>query len=123
MKRDMDLIRKLLLYFEQKTDMELEYNTKIPGYDETTINYHLVLLAQAELIDYECARSPDNSSRLTIVKAVGLTWQGQEFLDTARNETIWKKTKSKISEVSGGLSLELLKSLLLFQAKQKLGID
>jgi len=53
---------------------------------------------------------------------VNLTWQGHEFLDAARNEIIWNKAKSKVLEVSGGWSLELLKTYLLFEAKQRLGI-
>jgi hypothetical protein len=51
-----------------------------------------------------------------------LTWQGHEFLDASRDESFWNKAKGKLAGVTGGIGFELLKAVLLSQAKQQLGI-
>ena len=45
--------------------------------------------------------------------AISLTWQGHEFLDAARNDTIWRKAKKKVLETTGGLAFDVLKAALL----------
>jgi hypothetical protein len=52
-----------------------------------------------------------------------LTWQGHEFLDAARNDTIWRKATGKLVAVTGGTSLEVLKELLIAGAKQAVGLE
>lgn len=120
MKRDMDLVRKILLELEEKEDpVQPLQDLEIPGYSPAQISHHIELMAQADLItahDFSTMNSyewcPTN-----------LTWQGHEFLDTARNETIWNKAKGRLTEVTGGWSLELLKAYLLFEGKRQLGIE
>ena len=51
MKRDLDLVRKILLALETKPGPEAVGTVQIEGYDELTVKYHLLLLAQARLID------------------------------------------------------------------------
>lgn len=47
-----------------------------------------------------------------------LTWQGHEFLDMARNDTIWKKAFDIIKDKGGNVTLEILKVLLPEIAKK-----
>jgi hypothetical protein len=44
MQRDLELIRKLLLYFDEKAGPGHVDAPQVPGYDELTIKYHLLLL-------------------------------------------------------------------------------
>ncbi len=123
MRRDMDLIRQLLLYFEERDSFALDQEPAIEGYDEREVQYHLLLLAQAEFIVYEASRSSTNPERLIQVYPFGLSWAGHEFLDAARDEKLWNKAKEKVVDVSGGLSLSLLQALLIHTAKKGLGIE
>jgi hypothetical protein len=41
-----------------------------------------------------------------------LTWEGHEFLDATKNETVWNKTKQLIADKGGSISIEVLKALL-----------
>ena len=122
MKRDMDLIRKLLMHFEEYDSFSMEEKTKIDGYDNRIIDYHLLLLAQADMIVCEASKSTTNPERYIKVYPFGLSWKGHEFLDAARDESLWNKAKAKVIEVTGGLSLYLIQSVLLYYAKQGLGI-
>jgi hypothetical protein len=51
-----------------------------------------------------------------------LTWQGHDFLDAARSDTLWENAKKLTLEQTGGLSLDLLKAALLSLGKQALGV-
>jgi hypothetical protein len=51
MRHEPDLIRKLLFYFEAMPDYKVEKCPSIDGYAEQDIMYHMLLLAQAELLE------------------------------------------------------------------------
>jgi len=61
MKRDMDLVRELLLRIEEFAKPATRFNTdqlhandlrlKVEGYDRTQIAYHVSLLIEARLVD------------------------------------------------------------------------
>jgi hypothetical protein len=53
--------------------------------------------------------------------AIGsLTWQGHEFLDTTKNDKIWKKALSFIGNKIASVSFEVLKGVLVQYAKDAL---
>jgi hypothetical protein len=111
MKRDFELIRKLLFYFEEKTNLEAEECPTIEGYDDLNIKYHVLLLAQAKLIDYE----PEVTKTGRIIRIIpfNLTWKGHEFLDAIRQEKTWSKIKEIIKNKGGTLSFEVIKAVAL----------
>ncbi len=122
MKRDMDLIRKLLLYLESKPDDHLDENVEIEGYESVVINHQLVLLAKAGFINFEATRSSSNPDRLIRVYPSTLTWEGHEFLDAARDQTVWDRVKDELGERITGVSFEVMKALLIeYIRKQLLG--
>ena len=109
MKRDMDLVRRILIEIEEK-DNEIQ----IEGYSPEQINYHIRLLLEAELIRATDVSSFDGEEYLID----GLTWQGHEFLDQARSETVWNKAKKFLSEKGVDLSLHALKTALAIVTKE-----
>jgi hypothetical protein len=54
--------------------------------------------------------------------AKNLTWEGHEFLDAARNETVWNSTKETAKQYGGSIPLELMKGLLMKAASSYLGL-
>lgn len=46
-----------------------------------------------------------------------LTWNGHEFLDNVRNDTVWAKLKRAVAEKGGAVSFDVLKALALSYAK------
>lgn len=120
MRRDLDLVRKLLLELEAKPQPEAVDSLPIEGYDDLTIRYHLLLLAQAKLIDYEPTLT--KTGRIIQVLAFNPSWQGHEFLDAVRDETIWKTLKLQASERSTSMPFEIVKLLAIEAVKRIFGL-
>ena len=55
-----------------------------------------------------------------IVNVKRMTWEGHEFLDAARKDTLWDRAKEKTLKATGGLSLDVLKGVLIELGKQAL---
>ena len=121
MKRDPDLIRKLLVFFEDKSDCNrVEVGTiHIEGFDTILIQYHLDLMYEAGFLSGEPMRS-STSDRLIGVLPFRLTWKGHEFLDAARSNTIWNQAKEILGNKSLTLSFEALYQLLTKLASEAL---
>ena len=118
MKRNLDLMRKLLLYFEEKPDDRAERCPPIEEYSPLEIKYHLLLMDEAGLL--RCEREVTSTGRTIYVIPMSLTWQGHEFLEAARNNDIWRRAKTIVYEKSGALSFEMLKSVLLYLSKESI---
>ena len=110
MKRDFELIRKLLLFFEEKESPEHIEVPPIDGYDKSTIKYHLVLLHDAGLLRCEPVQS-STSERIIYVIPFDLTWEGHEFLDKVKNETVWRKIRKVIAARGGSLAFNVVNEL------------
>lgn len=96
MLRDMEVIRKILFAIEEQFVDVAIYDLQIDGYDNKTVAYHCNLLYQAGLIKDYKAQYAENELYSFGVSA--LTWEGHDYLDKIRSETVWNKTKSVISE-------------------------
>ncbi|GJL89480.1 MAG: hypothetical protein DHS20C03_31890 [Minwuia thermotolerans] len=117
MKRDMDLVREVLLAIEAEPKEEvLEI---CPDKDQYAVGHHLILLAEAGFIRFEASRSTTNPDRLIVVYPFGLTWAGHEFLNTIRDPEIWARTKEG-ALAAGGFSLDLLSALAIGFAKKQI---
>ena len=118
MKRDMDLIRAMLLAVEADPHGFVSV-LKIPGYTQEQIGYHACLLGEAGLAHIVDITADGSNSPEAIVTS--LTWAGHEFLDAARENTIWEQAKDKIKRI-GGASLPIWTALLTALLKQQLGL-
>lgn len=110
MKRDFDLIRKLLIFFEEKESPDMIEVPPIGGYEELEIKYHLVLLHVAGLVRCELVKST-TSDRTIYVLPFELTWEGHEFLGKIRDEKVWKKIKSVTAEKGSVLVFSVINQL------------
>ena len=117
MKRDFQLIRKLLLEIEtQSNGIDVVTLVDIKGYSDKQVQYHLALLDEAGLIVAHDVSSGDGLNFIP----VRLTWEGHEFLDNARNNTIWNKTLHDIGEVTESVALPVLRELLTTAIRSQL---
>jgi hypothetical protein len=109
--RDMELIRKILFAIENKyVDTWLASNDiKIDGYDMKTIAYHCATLHDAGLIsDY---KGFYGSNELLNFGVGRLTWDGHEFLDKIKSDTVWNKTKDTIKQKGIPFVLDVVKEI------------
>ena len=119
MKRDMDLARDILLALEDRGNGRLGLiKIDIPDRSRAEVSYHVMLLAQAALIEATDLSSPNRFGW----RARNLTWQGHEFLEAARNDTIWERATTAVVERTGGLTLDLLQATLIKIGREALGL-
>jgi len=110
MKRDFDLIRELLLHFEMKNSSGVEQRPEIDGYDDEVIGYHLRLMHDASFIRAELIKST-TSDRVVQVWPFELTWQGHEFLDTVRDEEVWRKILDVVAQKGGSMAFAVIQKI------------
>ncbi|MEM6257706.1 MAG: DUF2513 domain-containing protein [Planctomycetota bacterium] len=108
MKRDPDLYRKILLACETHEHGYAPSTISIDGYDKETIGYHIYLLGQAGYLEVHAYRARSHTSPNAIPK--NITHAGHEFLDTIRDDEVWKTTKS-IAAKTGSWALSVIASI------------
>lgn len=130
MKRDIDLIRELLLFYES------DGATPFPSHDNGVINQHLILLIEAGLLDGNISNMGIGSPQIAtsndgrIIK-VGekeyvcfrVTWLGHDFITTCKDDNLWKKAKSNLGSAIVGMTLEMVKEYIQIMIKERLGLS
>lgn len=122
MKRDMDLIRAILQKVASCDDPSgLEHMPEIEEYSEAQVSYHLKLLHGAGFV--EALVSDAFGTPYPDFSQINLTWNGQDFLDAAKDDSIWSKAKDLILKPGVSFTFDLLLSYLKEKAAEKLGLS
>ncbi len=112
MRREMDLIRDLMLVLEALPESPGGVHQLTPGegvlaidgFGTDEVAYHLKLVEEAKLIQtFQASYGGD-------VLFDRLSWSGHDFVDSVRSPEVWAKTK-KGAEAAGGFTVDLLKDL------------
>ena len=119
MKRDMDLVRAILITIEEHEKGFAPHNIEIQGYSEEQIGYHIYLMGQAGLLEVSDASSIGGDSPQAIPHSV--TWNGHEFLANAREERNWLQAK-KLMKGAGEVSFHIWQAVLTKIVTQSLGL-
>ena len=109
MKRDLDLVRTILIEIEEHPDFESLIELKCPGYSPEQVTYHVKLLKEAglvEALDMSTMEGAEFAPKC-------LTWKGHEFLAATRNDGVWHKLKAEIKDRGVGLPFNLIQQLAL----------
>lgn len=115
MKRDMEIIRSILLALEEDVDPN-----KVEGATAEQVRYHQALLIEAGLIHGRTTFYLSNTTPIPdVVNIEKLSWQGHEFIDLARQKEIWNTIKSQFKEASFDTVITVAKDLAEGWAKKK----
>jgi hypothetical protein len=128
MKRDMDLIRELLLRIEAQhigagSTLLLAYNRPpliADGENIDEIAYAMRMMEDAGFLDLVLNQPAMG------VGVRGLSWSGHDFLDSVRDPQIWQETKEVAGKAGGftvDLLVELAKGLIKTQIKKHTGVE
>lgn len=120
MKRDMDLVREILLKVEGNTEAFGMDSVEIEARSQQEIGYHIKIMVEAGLL--EAGDRTHMGADAMLWHSVSLTWRGHEFLDAARDNTRWNGAKKLVAEKGVAVSFDVLKDVLAFLAKQTLGL-
>lgn len=109
MKRDMDLIRKILFYVEDKFQAgKGPIAIKIDNYSDEIIYEHIKLAYQTGLIQKIIDAVTYTSCNILVGN---LTNEGYDLLDKIRDDTVWNKTKQTIKEKGLPMVIETIKTI------------
>lgn len=97
MKRDMDLVRQILMTLNEHQNGFAPGRLTVDGYSNEKIGYHCYLLGEAGLI--EAIDNTEIGSPSPTAIAQRLTWHGHEFIENAQNENVWSQTKKAVSKM------------------------
>lgn len=119
MKRNLDLIRNILFAVENSNSIDacltLNGLSKLHP-DQELILYHVFLLDDAGFI---IGIIDETAPYVSITR---LTNEGHDYLDTIRDDSVWKQTKSTLGKISGSSSLEVVKTIASKLALTFLGL-
>lgn len=129
MKRDFDLIRAIMLDIEKLPPalrQDDNYHFEHPEYtDNDEIGYALGLLVDRGFVSAKIDNVIGIESHGSFYE-VSLTFEGHDFLDSIRDDEIWRHTKDGLEKAGGStfdLIKELAKELLKQQIKHYSGIE
>ena len=122
MKRDLDLIRGIIFKSEEVDANSSNYNDlNFEGYDDDTVVEHALLMYESGLIEASFVKLADGSRQLYAIHR--LLSPGHDMLAAIRNDTVWNRTKEKVSSTVGSTTLEIVKGVAEGITKGMLGIS
>jgi hypothetical protein len=120
--RDLDLIRHLLLTIEQYPELNgtrwfqfTPADLGIADRGTEEVGYHLTLLVEAGFV-------LGQSQGYEIPAIARLTWEGHEFLDNIRDQTIWNATKKRFEGLVS-VGLKVVAAVAEAEVKKRLGLS
>lgn len=120
MKRDLDLIRKMMLTIEDSASGWAPSELKFDGYTDAQLGYHAYLLIDAGLARGQDASTMGSEAPEGMITS--LTWEGHEFAEAARDEGRWKEAMGTVAAKGGNVTLDVLKQLLVSYMKSTFGL-
>ncbi|WP_059043974.1 DUF2513 domain-containing protein [Paenibacillus rubinfantis] len=131
MKRDMDLIRRLLLETENLGYDGDRYNRTylnswFDGVEDDIFFYHVKLLDEAGYIE-SLSPPPNLDDLVERYFPYSLTWAGHELLDSIRDSDAWEKVKKSLGKNLSTVPFTVLATVTAEMAKvwalKKLGLN
>ena len=120
MKRDFDLIRRILLEMESENESPSGWiDLEIEEWPEDMVAYHVWLLFEAGLIEAQELSSKDGYAW----KPKTIRWEGHEFLDSARNDKAWARVMKRIKKLPETVSFSVLQIILQKSALKMMDME
>lgn len=115
LKRDLDLIRDILLTAEKaKPEQSISIDQFREGYPDRLeeISAHVELLDRVGFLDATITKelSTRGPRQFFINK---IEWSGYDYLDAVRDPGVWSKTQQKLKSVGGSATLEIAKAVAI----------
>lgn len=109
MKRDMDLVRLILLKIEDEYHDSYIYDLPVAGYDLPTVAYHCDILHDAGYISYYEPFHADDE--LQSFRVGALTWAGNEYLEKVRDNSRWAKVRQVMLDKGLPFTIDMVKKI------------
>lgn len=111
MRRNLDLLRTIMLRTEETAPGTNLLELGIEEADFAELAHHAELLVEAGLLRAQISYM-ERSPVPVYVVVERLTWAGHEFLDLARDDERWERVLSRVAAGTGATSFEIVRDLL-----------
>ena len=118
----MELVLKILHQLEERNEVSLIERMEVAGYDDNVVAYHVRRMYEAGLLDAETVTSSTTDTRLVNVLPFGITWEGHEFLDSMRKETVINTVRKRLGNTLSEVPFTLIRELALSVGRAQLGL-
>lgn len=106
MRRDMELIRKVLLAVEAGNARH-----PIDGYTQDEVRYHQMLVIEKGLVEGQFRKDMTQATEVpAAVMLRRLTWEGHDFIDAIADESRWSKVKGFLADSGKQVTIETVKA-------------
>jgi len=109
MKRDWEIIRKILIALEENSYEKMLTLKSFPNENPAVISYNMELLISADLVKGKM--SDEMTKAPSDFFVFNLTFKGHDFLLSIKDEKTWMKTATVIAKKGGEITFELIKSI------------
>jgi hypothetical protein len=110
-RRDWDLIRKILSEAEGKQPGQMLFDNEISGWPIAEVRGHIELLKDGGFVDAHVVHESSTGAHSIMVAHVSrLTFNGYDLLDTIRSKPVWEKTKKLAMDKGIELTLDAVKA-------------
>ncbi|WP_026382271.1 DUF2513 domain-containing protein [Achromobacter xylosoxidans] len=113
MNRNMDIVRRIAIKAS-----EIEYGqtvTELDGVSAEEFAMHVIWMEEAGLV---VAHTQQYQMRAPDAEVSRLTWEGCEFVDAVRDDTLWRKAKDSVLRPASSFTFSLLKDWLRAELQQ-----
>lgn len=117
MRRDLNLIRAILLEVDRRSEVDAGRPIVIEDYDEEAVEHHTRLAVESGLIEAD-DHAPDDRATLS---PRGLTVEGRSFLNLARDEDTWNRAMQHCQTCIGSIPFDVFHTMLAHEAVMALG--
>lgn len=119
MKIEIDLIREILIAVENSNQPFIPWQKLgIAGYTNEQIIMHINVMNESGYVKLAPGNFAKRDNPSPVI--VRLKQSGQEFLDSSRSDTLWKKAKEYVLSASGTITLQAVLMVLKAQMAQAL---
>jgi|SRR5690625_156949 len=120
MKRDLNLVKEILKAIEKQKGLDFisAVQLEIEGCPLDEVIYNIELMGNAGLLEVERLDFMGGEVDILIHN---ITWEGHDFLDAAKNDTVWNQVEENVKEQGGKLKelpFEVAKGLLVSFTKK-----
>lgn len=122
MKRDLNLIRNMLLRIEElnSTKQKITIDSFLDLCAEPAlISLHIELLIDSNYIE---TSEPIYCETIKDFSIYRITSDGYDYLDSIRENSIWERTENMLFKVGGSAALNVVKDIAVSIIKTRLGI-
>lgn len=118
MDRDMNAIRDIMIAVKDSN----KFISSVDGMPDDVFKFNAMLIVEAGLAIGGGVESNNRSPVPSLFEIKRLTWEGFEFTDSIKDETIWKKATDTILKPTGSWTVSILSEYLKYEIKNKLGM-